>query len=72
MYGIKGKSERRFRIIGTWPGEFNNDTLIVFIFDRKVIEENPWQKVKNNYIVKKRYDISLQTMKEKNWRIVYE
>ncbi len=47
------------------------DTLMLFIFDAKVLETTPWDTVKAKYLVLKRYDLSLQDLEDMNWTITY-
>ncbi len=48
-----------------------SDTLMVYVFDAMIIESTPWETVKSNYLVLKRYDLSLQDLKNNNWKIIY-
>ena len=48
-----------------------SDTLMVYIFDSKVLKNTPWETVKANYLILKRYDLSLQDLKNTNWTITY-
>jgi hypothetical protein len=54
-------------------GLFDNkvDTLSVYIFDAQVLETTPWDTVKANYLVLKRYDLSLDDLNRLNWIITY-
>jgi len=47
------------------------DTLMVFVFDSQTLEIEPWDTVKKNYLILKRYDLSLLDLKNKNWVITY-
>ena len=47
------------------------DTLMVFIINSKVVENNTWQKIGDNYMVLQRYDLSLQDLQQLNWQISY-
>lgn len=48
-----------------------SDTMMVYVFDAKVLEGNTWETVKENYLVLKRYDLSLQDLESMNWTITY-
>lgn len=48
-----------------------SDTLMIYVFDAKVLQENTWETVKANYLVLKRYDLSLSDLKGMNWKITY-
>ena len=48
-----------------------SDTMMIYVFDAKVLEGNTWETVKANYLVLKRYDLSLEDLKKNNWMITY-
>ena len=48
-----------------------NDTLIVFLFNAQILESNPWDSVVKNYMILKRYDLSLQDLQDMDWTITY-
>ena len=48
-----------------------SDTMMVYVFDAHVLETTPWDSVKANYMVLKRYDLSLQDLKNMNWTVTY-
>jgi hypothetical protein len=41
--------------------------LVVFVFDAEVIENNSWEYVKENYLVSKRFDLTLSDLQARNW-----
>jgi hypothetical protein len=45
--------------------------IMVYVFDATVLETIPWDtvKAKNSYV--KRYDLTLQQIKDRNWVIAY-
>jgi len=45
--------------------------MMVYVFDAHVIETTAWDSVKANYLVLKRYDLSLDDLKRMNWTITY-
>jgi hypothetical protein len=48
-----------------------SDTMMVYVFDGQVLETMSWDYVKANNLVLKRYDLSLQDLKDLNWTITY-
>lgn len=50
---------------------FPSKILMVFIFDAEVLESTPWDTVCANYMVLKRYDLTLNDLKNMNWEITY-
>jgi hypothetical protein len=47
------------------------DTIMIFIFDAKIIETVPWDTIRTKYLVLKRYDLNLQDLQRLNWTITY-
>jgi len=48
-----------------------SDTLMIFVFDGKVLKEKPWNEIFHNYLVLQRFDLSLSDLKKLNWTITY-
>ena len=48
-----------------------SDTLTVYVFDASVVENTPWEIVARDYLVLKRYDLSLEDLRRLDWRITY-
>ncbi len=56
----------------TWfKANFPCDTMMVFVFDSYVMTNLPWEQVKNEYLVLKRYDLSLDDLNRMSWTISY-
>lgn len=49
----------------------SSDTLMVYVFDAETLEITPWDTVKANYMVLKRYDLSLEDLKKSDFTITY-
>ncbi len=58
-----------------WKDKFDayipSDTLMIYVFDAEVLETTPWDTVVSNYMVLRRYDLSLQDLKNIDWTITY-
>jgi hypothetical protein len=56
-----------------WEKVINEDIpgrkLQVFVFE--IVDDNNWDSVKTNYLVKKRFDLSVDDLKAINWTIAY-
>lgn len=48
-----------------------SDTIMIFVFDAEHIENLPWSEITNNYMVLKRYELSLEDLVNLNWIITY-
>lgn len=65
-------SDDPLRITDTYEGRFaQHDTFMVFVFDSEVLETSTWDEVTENYLVLKRYDLSLEDLHGMNWTISY-
>jgi len=47
------------------------DTIYVFIFDTVVVENTIWEVVVQDYLVLKRYDLTLEDLQRLDWKITY-
>lgn len=50
---------------------FIGDTLRVFIFSYDTLIKYDWEIIRREYRVLKRYDLTLENLKELNWSITY-
>lgn len=48
-----------------------NDTLSFVIFDADTLAKYPWEVIRNNYKILKRYDLSLDDLKRLNYTLYY-
>ena len=48
-----------------------SDTLMVYVFDANVLETTPWETVISDNLILKRYDLSLDDLKNMDWTINY-
>jgi hypothetical protein len=49
----------------------NMDTLMIFIFDANIVENKNWDTIVKNYMILKRYDLSLQDLEDMDWTVTY-
>ena len=49
----------------------NYEPLIVYIFDATVVENTSWEVVARDYLVLKRYDLTLADLQRLDWKITY-
>ena len=47
------------------------DTLSVFIFNTDTLNIYPWEEIRANYKILKRYDLSYHDLKQMNWTVSY-
>jgi len=46
--------------------------IMVYVFDGTTLETSTWQTVKDNNLVLKRYDLTLEDLEGMNWEIIYD
>lgn len=59
---------------GSWEDAFNevvDQKLRIFIFNASIVDNTPWETVKKNYMILKRYDLSFHDLDSLNWTITY-
>ncbi len=49
----------------------NTSKVMLYLIDKDVFDDQPWDSIKANYMVLERYDLSLQDLKQMNWTITY-
>ena len=49
----------------------NYKPLIVYVFDADVVENTSWEVVARDYLVLKRYDLTLEDLQRLDWKITY-
>ena len=57
--------ERTFKI------ENYSDEVFIYVFDSEVVENTPWEVVARDYLVLKRYDLTLDDLQILDWKITY-
>lgn len=71
-YLIKFKETKSVTVKGTWEGKFEIwDTLMIYIFDALTLKDLPWDTLRKNYLILKRYDLCLQDLENINWNLIY-
>ncbi|MFQ3579873.1 MAG: hypothetical protein SNJ71_07020 [Bacteroidales bacterium] len=64
-------SNRAIRYRTCIEAKLSMDTLMIYVFEAKVLETIPWDTVKAKNLVLKRYDVSIDDIKRMNWTITY-
>jgi len=54
-----------------FSGMAQGQKIRLFLFDREIIDTNPWDTIRNNYLVLRRYDLSIEDLNQLNWVITY-
>lgn len=45
--------------------------MTIFLFDQAVVDTVPWDKIREDYLVAKRYEYTLEQLDSLNWTIIY-
>jgi hypothetical protein len=72
-YGLIKEYEEN-RLNGRWRKpliESPYKVYMVFIFSYDSLSKLPWAKIRDNYMVLKRYDLTLKELDSMNWTINY-
>ena len=59
---------------GTWETAFKGNIqqkLMIFIFDAATVDNTPWDTIRKNYLILKRYDLSLKELDSLNFKVTY-
>ena len=59
---------------GTWEQAFQEQIyqkLLVYIFDAVVVDNTPWDTIRKNYLILKRYELTLKELDSLNFKIIY-
>ena len=77
LYKVKAgekSSSALFYRNGCYEAHFKtlkSDTLMIYVFDAQILETTPWDTITAKYLVLKRYNLSLEDLKQMNWTIIY-
>ena len=80
IYVVKsGEQDNRKATLGSgttciediFKREGYTDTIFVYVFDAAVVENTPWEVVTRDYLVLKRYDLTLENLQRLDWKITY-
>jgi hypothetical protein len=64
--------EKSDRINRCYEGDLNYfGKMYIFIFDTNVLETTPWDTVKKNYIILKKYELTKAQLDSADWYINY-
>ena len=50
---------------------YSTGVMTIFLFDMAVVDSVPWEKIREDYLVAKRYEYTLAQLDSLNWTIVY-
>jgi hypothetical protein len=65
------ESHTRLESKEKWEDVLPRDTIIVFIFSKDTVDTYSWEKIRSEYNILKRYDLSVSDLENHNWTITY-
>ena len=57
-----------------WSNDLNDyqdDILMLYLFSRDTIEQVSWDRIVDEYLILRRYDLTLEDLEDINWTITY-
>ena len=70
-YSVGHLACMEFRYSSFYKSASSVDTLMVYVYDEDVVRNNTWQDIRDNYLVRQRYDLSLGDMRALDWTLSY-
>ncbi len=75
-YLTKIEAKRQFKIHERTPwqellSELSADTLSIFFFADNIYEDSSWSAISNQYLILKRYDLSIDDLERVNFKLPY-
>lgn len=69
------KPNSTYKQKANWRSSFNRNSsrkyLMIFLFDTSVLDTVAWSKIREDYLIAKRYELTLQQLDSLNWTITY-
>lgn len=58
---------------GEWIAQFNETTtpMMLYLFSRDTIDQVPWENIRDEYKILRRYDLTKEMLDSLNWTITY-
>ena len=44
---------------------------MIFLFSKDTIDQVPWDRIRDEYLILRRYDLTLEDLEAMNWTIEY-
>lgn len=54
-----------------WEDVLSKDTICIFILSNDTVDKYSWEEIRSHYNILKRYDLSLDDLKQMNYTIIY-
>jgi hypothetical protein len=73
-YKIHSNTKYSLDLRDTYEGRFKDPNvkfLRIFLFEEPIFKTNSWDSIRINYLIAKRYDLTLVDLNNKNWTIEY-
>ncbi len=54
-----------------WKEVLPKDTISIYILSKDTVNKYSWDKIRSDYNILKRYDLSLDDLEKQNWTVTY-
>ena len=54
-----------------WKEVLPKDTIIIFILSKDTVDTTSWDRIRNDYNILKRYDLSIKVLENQSWTVTY-
>jgi hypothetical protein len=54
-----------------WKKVLPKDTIVIFILSKDTVDKYTWDRIRDEYNILKRYDLSIEDLEEQNWVVAY-
>ena len=54
-----------------WEEVLPKDVIIIYILDKDTVDTYSWEKIRDEYKILKRFDLSIEDLENSNWIITY-
>jgi hypothetical protein len=78
IFKVKSGEQNNYKAISSsacienvFKMEGSSGVLSIYVFDAEVVENTPWEVVARDYLVLKRYDLTLDDLQRLNWTVTY-
>ncbi len=55
-----------------WEDVLPNNIISIFILGKDTVDTYNWEKIRSDYNILKRYDLSIEQLESMNWTVIYQ
>lgn len=54
-----------------WKDVLPKDTILIYILNKDTVDKYSWDKIRSDYNILKRYDLSIKDLEKQSWTVIY-